>query len=63
MDIRSSVEIRVTAQDSTPINKNLFFQLAIETDVQIRHLGLVERSLEDIFISAVEQNQPSSYPA
>ena len=63
VDIRSSVEIRVTAQDSTPINKNLFFQLAIETDVQIRHLGLVERSLEDIFISAIEQNQPSSYPA
>ena len=45
-----------------PINNNLFFQLAIETGIQIRHLGLVEQSLEDIFMTAVEYNEPSSFP-
>ena len=62
VDIRSSVEIRVTSQNSMPINNNLFFQLAIETGIQIRHLGLVEQSLEDIFMTAVEYNEPSSFP-
>lgn len=53
VEVRSGVEIRVTSQDTIPISQNLFFQLAVETDVQIRHLGLVERSLEDIFVSVV----------
>ena len=62
VDIRSSVEIRVTSQNSMSINNNLFFQLAIETGIQIRHLGLVEQSLEDIFMTAVEYSEPSSFP-
>ncbi len=53
VEVRSGVEIRVTSQDTIPISQNLFFQLAVETDVQIRHLGLAERSLEDIFVSVV----------
>ncbi len=53
VEVRSGVEIRVTSQDTIPISQNLFFQLAVETGVQIRHLGLVERSLEDIFVSVV----------
>ena len=62
VDIRSSVEIRVTSQNSMSINNNLFFQLAIETGIQIRHLGLVEQSLEDIFMTAVQYSEPSSFP-
>ena len=62
VDIRSSVEIRVTSQNSMSTNNNLFFQLAIETGIQIRHLGLVEQSLEDIFMTAVEYSEPSSFP-
>lgn len=53
VEVRSGVEIRVTSQDTIPISQNLFFQLAVETGVQIRYLGLVERSLEDIFVSVV----------
>ena len=53
VEVRSGVEIRVTPQDTILISQNLFFQLAVETGVQIRHLGLVERSLEDIFVSVV----------
>ena len=53
VEVRSGVEIRVTSQDTILISQNLFFQLAVETGVQIRYLGLVERSLEDIFVSVV----------
>ena len=62
VEVQSSVEIRVTPQDSIPISENLFFQLAAETGVQIRRLGLGERSLEDIFVSAVKR-QPSFFPS
>ena len=43
--------LRVTVPEG--VDGNLFFKLALETGVQIRHLKLVSQSLEDIFAEAV----------
>ncbi len=43
--------LRVTVPEQ--MGGNLFFKLALETGIQIRHLKLVKQSLEDIFAEAI----------
>ena len=52
--LTEELNLRVTLPES--VDSNIFFKVALETSVQIRHLNSVRQSLEDIFAEAVSSD-------